>query len=73
LAVFGAHTHIQLLHQLLVHQLALPAKPRLASPAASAVGHDIDPAARSGVNGHEHAKPIVIGDDVWIGGGAIVM
>jgi maltose O-acetyltransferase len=37
------------------------------------VGHDIDPAARSGVNGHEHAKPIVIGDDVWIGGGAIVM
>lgn len=37
------------------------------------VGHDIDPAARSGVHGLEHAKPIVIGDDVWIGGGAIVM
>lgn len=45
----------------------------LVHPPLLAVGHDIDPAARSGVHGLEHAKPIVIGDDVWIGGGAIVM
>lgn len=37
------------------------------------VGHDVDPAARSGVHGLEHAKPVVIGDDCWIGGGAIIM
>ncbi|KAL4437008.1 hypothetical protein ABPG75_004147 [Micractinium tetrahymenae] len=37
------------------------------------VGHHVDPAERSGVNGLEHAKPVVIGDDCWIGGGAIIM
>lgn len=32
--------------------------------------HPLDPAERA--SGREYAKPVVIGDDVWIGGGAIV-
>ena len=37
------------------------------------VGHSVDPALRSGVQGLEFAKPITICDDVWIGGGAIIL
>ena len=37
------------------------------------VNHEIDPVARNGTRGPETAKAIVIEDDVWIGGGAIVM
>lgn len=37
------------------------------------VGHHVDPAERSGTQGFEHAKPVVIGDDVWLGGGCIIM
>ncbi|KAI7845610.1 hypothetical protein COHA_000896 [Chlorella ohadii] len=37
------------------------------------VGHHVDPAERAGVAGLEHAKPITIGNDCWLGGGCIVM
>ena len=37
------------------------------------VGHHVNPAERSGTHGFEHAKPVVIGDDVWLGGGCIIM
>lgn len=33
--------------------------------------HPLDPVERS--SGREFAKPVVIGDDVWIGGGALIM
>lgn len=33
--------------------------------------HPLDPIERS--SGREFAKPVVIGDDVWIGGGAMIM
>lgn len=32
--------------------------------------HPLDPVERS--SGYEYAKPVTIGDDVWIGGGAII-
>jgi maltose O-acetyltransferase len=35
--------------------------------------HPIDPAARNGLKGAEWAKPIVIGDDCWIGGSVVVL
>lgn len=38
-----------------------------------AVGHHVDPAERAGVAGLEHAKPITIGNDCWLGGSCIVM
>ena len=37
------------------------------------VNHDIDPTVRNGTKGPETAKPIVIKNDVWVGGGAIIM
>lgn len=36
-------------------------------------GHPIDPDLRDGLNGPEYARPITIGDDVWVGGGAIIL
>jgi maltose O-acetyltransferase len=38
-----------------------------------AVTHKLDPVARNGTRGPEKGKPITIENDVWIGGGAIVM
>jgi maltose O-acetyltransferase len=37
------------------------------------VNHELDPTLRNGTKGPETAKPVVIKDDVWIGGGAIIM
>ncbi|KAI5799335.1 trimeric LpxA-like protein [Peziza echinospora] len=37
-----------------------------------AATHPIDPRVRNGCNGPELGKPIVVEDDVWIGGGAII-
>ena len=37
-----------------------------------AATHPIDPRVRNGYNGPELGKPIVVGDDVWIGGGSII-
>lgn len=34
--------------------------------------HPLDPKARNGTKGREFAKPIIIEDDVWIGGAAIL-
>ena len=36
-------------------------------------GHPLDPERRDGLNGPEFARAITIGDDCWIGGGAIIM
>ena len=36
-------------------------------------GHPLDPERRDGLNGPEFARDITIGDDCWIGGGAIIM
>lgn len=36
-------------------------------------GHPLDPDRRDGLNGPEFARSITIGDDVWIGGSAIIM
>eukprot|EP00008_Paramoeba_atlantica_P014075 CAMPEP_0201481128 /NCGR_PEP_ID=MMETSP0151_2-20130828/5449_1 /ASSEMBLY_ACC=CAM_ASM_000257 /TAXON_ID=200890 /ORGANISM="Paramoeba atlantica, Strain 621/1 / CCAP 1560/9" /LENGTH=261 /DNA_ID=CAMNT_0047863193 /DNA_START=42 /DNA_END=827 /DNA_ORIENTATION=- len=36
-------------------------------------GHPLEPEIRSLPSGLEFAKPITIGDDVWIGGGAIIL
>ena len=36
----------------------------------SSVTHPIDPAARD--EGHEYGKPITIGDNVWVGAGAVI-
>ncbi|KNE71984.1 hypothetical protein AMAG_15926 [Allomyces macrogynus ATCC 38327] len=38
-----------------------------------AAEHPISPTARNGPNGPEYGKPISIGNDVWIGGGAILV
>ena len=35
--------------------------------------HPLDPAERNGLEGPEIAKPIKIGSDVWVGGGAIIL
>ena len=35
--------------------------------------HPLDPLIRNGTLGPEFAKPINIGDDVWVGGGAIIL
>ncbi|KAG7671784.1 putative Maltose O-acetyltransferase [Nannochloris sp. 'desiccata'] len=37
------------------------------------VNHEIDPVLRNGTRGPEKAAPIVIKNDCWIGGGAIIM
>jgi maltose O-acetyltransferase len=36
-------------------------------------GHAIDPVLRNGVDGPEYAKAVKIGNDVWVGGGAIII
>src|SRR5689334_22625426 len=36
-------------------------------------GHPLSPEERNGLRGPEWAKPITIGSDCWIGGGAIVL
>lgn len=36
-------------------------------------GHPIDPSFRDGLRGPEYAKPVSIGSDVWVGGGAIIL
>lgn len=36
-------------------------------------GHPLDPVLRNGVNGPEYGLPVTIGNDVWIGGGAILL
>lgn len=36
-------------------------------------GHPLDPSFRDGLNGPEYARGITIGDDVWIGGSAIIL
>lgn len=68
----GAWSAVGVWRRWAVRRRCLPHSTR-ATDACRAVGHDVDPAARSGVHGLEHAKPIVIGDDCWIGGGAIIM
>ena len=35
--------------------------------------HPLDPTERNGIEGPETTKPIKIGDDVWVGGGAIIL
>ncbi len=35
--------------------------------------HPLDPAERNGLEGPEIARPIKIGNDVWVGGGAIIL
>lgn len=35
--------------------------------------HPLDPVARNGRYGAEYALPITIGNDVWVGGGAIIL
>ena len=35
--------------------------------------HPLDPVERNGLNGPEITKPIKIGNDVWVGGGAIIL
>lgn len=35
--------------------------------------HPLSPAARNGTKGRESARPISIGNDCWIGGGAIIL
>lgn len=36
-------------------------------------GHPLDPALRNGFNGPEFRLPVTIGNDVWVGGGAILL
>jgi len=36
-------------------------------------GHPLDPVLRNGVNGPEFTLPVKVGNDVWIGGGAILL
>ena len=36
-------------------------------------GHPVDPSFRDGLRGPEYAKPVTIGSDVWVGGGAIIL
>ena len=36
-------------------------------------GHPLDPVLRNGLNGPEYALPVTIGNDVWVGGGAILL
>lgn len=33
----------------------------------------MDPSCRDGLRGPEYAKPVTIGSDVWVGGGAIIL
>ena len=35
--------------------------------------HPLDPAVRNGTNGPELGKPIVIGEDCWLGGNVIIL
>lgn len=35
--------------------------------------HPLDPEIRKGTKGPEHAKPIHVGDDCWIGGNVIIL
>jgi acetyltransferase-like isoleucine patch superfamily enzyme len=35
--------------------------------------HPLDPSVRDGLRGPEYARSITIGDNVWIGGGAIIL
>lgn len=35
--------------------------------------HPLDPAVRNGTNGPEMGKPIVIGEDCWLGGNVIIL
>ena len=37
-----------------------------------AATHPLDGHVRNGINGPEFAKPITIGDDVWVGGAAVI-
>lgn len=37
-----------------------------------AVNHELEPGPRNGVAGPEYTRPVVIQDDVWVGGGAII-
>jgi acetyltransferase-like isoleucine patch superfamily enzyme len=36
-------------------------------------GHPLDPAVRNGTKGPEFGKPIVIGEDCWLGGSVVVL
>ncbi len=36
-------------------------------------GHCIDPVVRNGLDGPDYAKPVKIGNDVWVGAGAIII
>jgi len=36
-------------------------------------GHPTDPVVRNGTNGPEFGKPIVIGEDCWVGGNCVVL
>jgi maltose O-acetyltransferase len=36
-------------------------------------GHPLDPVLRNGFDGPEYAEPISIGNDVWVGGNAIIL
>ncbi len=36
-------------------------------------GHPVDPSFRDGLRGPEFAKPVTVGNDVWVGGGAIIL
>ena len=36
-------------------------------------GHPLDPALRAGTEGPEIGKPIVIGEDCWIGGNSVIL
>ena len=36
-------------------------------------GHPLDAVDRNGLRGKEFAKPITVGNDVWIGGGVIIL
>lgn len=38
-----------------------------------AVGHELDPVARNGARGPETTRPVVIEDDVWVGGSAVIL
>lgn len=38
-----------------------------------AATHPVDPSVRQGTSGPEYALPVTIGDNVWIGGGVIIL
>ena len=42
-------------------------------PQIYTVGHHLDPVERSGPAGFELTQPVRIEDDVWLGGGSIIL